>query len=291
MNPTNVVGGFFISTLVSLPPMYLTPFTSLTWAYQLHYYLCFRTHRRRRSFASNAEEITRLLRNICEQHGYHLLECHLRPDQFLCLVSLNPSHPIAKVLQIVKSNSSRELLLPKPAWARGYLARSVGRMRVDAVRAYLDHQSEHHGYETRMLPPVFRYRAEKESPLTAAHCVFELNHHLVFATRKRKGVFNSVLARRLCDYWLRVATARSFAIDQISIVPDHVHLIVRIVPSMSIEECTLLLMNNGQYFVGKYCPEVLVEAGIDQLWESSAYAGTCGDFTTAFVKAWLKKMK
>ena len=34
---------------------------------------------------------------------------------------------------------------------------------------------------------------------------------------------------------------RGFAIDPISVVPDHVHLLVRIVPRMSIEECALLL--------------------------------------------------
>jgi len=31
-------------------------------------------------------------------------------------------------------------------------------------------------------------------------------------------------------------THQSFALDQISIVPDHIHMIVRIVPKMSIEE-------------------------------------------------------
>ena len=86
-----------------------------------------------------------------------------------------------------------------------------------------------------------------------------------------------------------MAVARGFAIDQLTVVPDHVHLIVRIAPSMSIEECALLLMNNGQYFVSKNYGEVLVKLGVDQLWESSAYAGTCGDFTTALVKTWLRE--
>jgi REP-associated tyrosine transposase len=207
----------------------------------------------------------------------------------LCLFSLKPTHTISKLVQTLKCNSSRELALPKPTWARGYLARSVGRMRLDAVREYLEHQSEHHGYIARVLPPVYRYRAKEAVHLTAAHCYFELNHHLVFATRWRKGVFYSTLAGALSEYWLRVASARRFAIDQISIVPDHVHLIVRIVPSMSIEQCALFLMNNGQYFVWKNFGELLVRVGLDQLWESSAYTGTCGDYSTALVKAWLRK--
>ena len=76
--------------------------------------------------------------------------------------------------------------------------------------------------------------------------------------------------------------------NQLSIVPDHAHLIVRIVPKMSIEEVALSLLNNGQYFIGKNHPELLVESGIDRLWNSSAYAGTCGEITTALIMKWLE---
>jgi len=268
--------------------MFLTPFTSLTWAYQLHYYLCFRTHRRRLLSADNFTRLTDLINEICERNDYHVLEFHPEPAQILCLLSLRPAHTISRVIQVIKINSSRQLAAPKPVWARGYFASSVGRMHISAVREYLEHQPEHHGYAARWLPPVYRYRAGEPVTLTGTHCEFCLNHHLVLATRRRKGVFSSQIGRRLSEYWLRVAAVRGFAIDQISVVPDHVHLIVRIVPSMSIEECALLLMNNGQHFVGKNYPELLVDAGLDQLWESSAYAGTCGEFTTAFLKAWLK---
>jgi len=269
--------------------MYLTRLTSLTWAYQLHYYICFRTHRRRASLTPHIAPLLELLHEICSKGNYHLLECQPHDHQLLCLVSLQPTHTISKVVQTLKCNSSRDLALPKPVWARGYLARSVGRVRIDAVRKYLEQQSEHHGYASRLFPPVYRYRAREAVCLTAAHCCFELNHHLVFATRRRKGVFDSHLGRVLSEYWLKVASVRGFAIDQVSVVPDHVHLIVRIVPSMSVEECALSLMNNGQYFVAKNYGELLVRIGLDQLWESSAYAGTCGDFTTALVKAWLRR--
>jgi hypothetical protein len=42
---------------------------------------------------------------------------------------------------------------------------------------------------------------------------------------------------------------------------------------MSIEECALLLMNNGQYFMANNYPQLLIEAKVDQLWQGSAYAG------------------
>jgi len=235
--------------------MNLTSLTSLSWAYQLHYYLCFRTHRRRALFANQlvVDRLTSELSEICRRHDYHLLECRGYSNQLRCLVSLQPSDTISRVIQTIKTNSSREvgrvLELPAPVWARGYLARSTGRMRIDAVRRYLEQQAGHHGYEARILPPVYRYRAPHRVTLRAAHATFELDHHLVFATHERRGIFTSTIGEALSTYWLKVAAKRGFAIDQISIVPDHVHALIRIVPKMSIEECALILMNNGQYFI------------------------------------------
>jgi len=274
--------------------MILTPFSSLTWAYQLHYYLCFRTNRRLLHFTSSAASSTLNLitKEICQRHDFHLLDQTVYADQIRSLVSLQPSQTISKVIQTLKANSAREcaiaLGLSAPMWERGYLARSTGRVKIGAVRRYLHQQAEHHGYASRTVPPVYRYRTPKPVPLTAAHAMFDLNHHLVFATRYRRGVFSSSVGNALADYWLRVASKQGFAIDQMSIVPDHVHLIVRTVPKISIEECALSLMNNGQYFIGEKYPRLLVESGIDQLWEASAYAGTCGEVTTALIKTWLR---
>jgi putative transposase len=271
--------------------MNLTCFTSLSWAYQLHYYLCFRTLRKRQLFAGNHATPIEQFIEICARHDYHLLDYQAYSDQLRCLVSLKPSQSVSKVLQTIKSNSSRELSLqldlPKPVWARGYFARSTGRVNIHSVKSYLESQAEHHGYAGRLLPPVYRYRTSQPVELRSPHAIFDLSHHVVLATCNRKGVFDSKLGGELANYWLRVAEVRGFAIDQLSIVPDHVHLIVRIVPKMSIEECTLLLMNNGQHFVGKNFPEILVNVGIAQLWQPSAYAGTCGKVTTALLKKWL----
>jgi REP element-mobilizing transposase RayT len=102
-------------------------------------------------------------------------------------------------------------------------------------------------------------------------------------------VFGSESGRLLAGYWLRVASKHGFAIDQVSVVPDHVHVLVRIAPTMSIEESALSLMNNAQYWMTRHYRGDLICAGIDELWQRSAYAGTCGKMTTALVKWFLKR--
>ena len=275
--------------------MLLTPLTEMSWAYQLHYYICFRTHRRGKIFTAQTDSdvLLAVVSEICQRHEYHLLESQTYPDRFRCLLSLRPDQCVSQVIQTIKTNSSRECVLAlglsPPLWARGFLARSTGRMRIGAVRQYLEQQADHHGYASRLLPPVYRYRAPSPLILQSPHAVFDLSHHLVFSTYSRKGVFTSNLGQALSEYWLKVACKRGFAIDQISVVPDHVHLLIRNVPKISIETCSLTLMNNAQHFVGQRFPNTLIKAGLDHLWQPSAYAGTCGQMSTALMKKWLSE--
>jgi REP element-mobilizing transposase RayT len=91
------------------------------------------------------------------------------------------------------------------------------------------------------------------------------------------------------DYWLKAAGKRGFALDKASVLPDHVHLLVRLPPKTSIEECALSLMNNSEHWMSKHQKETLVQAQIDRVWQPSAYAGTCGTVTTSMVKAFLAR--
>ena len=273
--------------------MLLEPLTELRWAYQLHYYICFRTRWRRKEFgeANRKASLSRALAEVCGNHDYHLLQHKVYPDHLRCLLSLKPDQALSIVINKVKSNVSREFCsefsLEPRLWATGYLARSVGRVRIQAVKQYLAQQSEHHGYSGRVSPPVFRYRIDQPTALSAAHAVFDLSYHLVLATRNRRSVFGSRLGSELVDYWQKVALKRGFAIDEASVLPDHVHLLVRLTPKMSIQECAISLMNNSQDWMGKHHQTALLRAAVDTLWQPSAYAGTCGKVPTAMVKAYL----
>jgi putative transposase len=275
--------------------MWMEPFTDLQWAYQLHYYICFRTRWRRKEFGEVKREaaLSRLLAEVCDRHNYSLLKHKVYPDHLRCLLSLRPHQSVSSVVNKVKSNVSREFCsefgLEPPLWATGYLACGVGRVRIGAVREYLAHQAEHHGDSARISPPVFRYRSDKRTALRAAHAVFDLGYHLVFAMRWRRSIFGSALGSELVDYWLKVAGKRGFALDQASVLPDHVHLLLRLAPKMSIQECALSLMNNSQHWLGKHHKTALVHAEIDRVWQPSAYAGTRGEVTTAMVKSFLAR--
>ena len=274
--------------------VYLEPYKEISWAYQLHYHICFRTYRRHAVFndQSKLAFLSQQLTDLSKINGIHLLEKDCKPEHIQMLLSLRPDQLISDALKQLKGRSSaatcQRFELTPPLWARGYLARSAGRVNIQAVKQYLANQAEHHGYDKRVRPPVFKFKENMPKQLATAHSSFELSHHFVFATRFRHGVFNSKTGQALLNYWLNVATRRGFAIDQATVLPDHLHMLVRITPKITVEQVALSLMNNGQFFMAKHFPLALIEAKIDRLWQPSAYAGTCGELSTALLKAFLR---
>ncbi|HEY6333586.1 MAG TPA: IS200/IS605 family transposase [Blastocatellia bacterium] len=208
----------------------IQPIDQVSWAYRLHSYLLFGTHRRRPAFSNCRSDqlINRLTEEICTRHGYHILKLRSYLDHIRLLLNLQPGQTISSVAQTIEANSSREysamLQTRPPLWAKGFLARTVGKVRVQAVAQYIDSQAEHHGFARRVRPPVFRYRAGEPVTLTAGHGLFELNHHLVFSARRRAPIFDSLLGAVLGRYWLEVADRRGFAIDRMTIL-DHGFLV------------------------------------------------------------------
>ncbi|MGH9829476.1 MAG: IS200/IS605 family transposase, partial [Blastocatellia bacterium] len=127
-------------------------FTNLESAYQLHFYLCLKSHRMRPLFAKQdvRDALLEVAEDVCRREDYHLLESHTSETHFRLLVSLKPAHTVSQAVRMLKGNISRTLGLRfgnTDDWlGRGYFARTSGTVDLDTVRVYVDQQVAHHGY-------------------------------------------------------------------------------------------------------------------------------------------------
>jgi REP element-mobilizing transposase RayT len=74
-------------------------------------------------------------------------------DHVHMLISIPPTLPVAKIVQLLKGNSSKWIpeTFPKLhafGWQEGYSAFSIGISAVDATMAYIRNQAEHHRTRT-----------------------------------------------------------------------------------------------------------------------------------------------
>jgi putative transposase len=274
-------------------------FTSLQPAYQLHFYLCFKAHSSRALFKEDRvrERIVEVVDDVCARQDYHVLETQVSSDHVRLLVSLKPDKSVSDVVMMLKGNLSRELgrqspgdpAMGKTAWlARGYFARGSGKADIEVVRNYVATQVPHHGYRGEWTEALEYRNARFRSPaFQQNHCVTILNYHVVLVTQNRASVFDETIAPNLFNYIVAVGNRHGFAVERMSVLPDHLHLIVEAAPNQSIEKVVLALANNTAYWMGKHYWGVLKQTDAWEVWRPSYYAGTVGEFTTAQVKRFL----
>jgi len=282
--------------------MSTVPFTHLDSAYQLHHYVCFKTHYLREvlSGAKERDLIATAAQAICNREGYHLLETQVESAHVRMLVSLTPSQTVSQAVQRIKGNLSRRFSAEFPSyleqlhmptlWARGYFARSSGKVDADTVRAYVDSQVSHHGYRGTWTESLRLKNPDFKSPaFSLAHCLTILQYHLVFVTDFRVPLFDEVIAPGLFQYLIAVGKKRGFALERMSVLPDHIHLVIEALPSLSVAQLALSVVNNTRFRLEKNYWGVLKQTGAWEVWKPSYYAGTIGEYTTAQVRSFLSR--
>ncbi|MCI0464988.1 MAG: transposase, partial [Gemmataceae bacterium] len=217
------------------------------------------------------------------------------------LVSLQPHEAGAAAASKLKGQASKWLRQalhreqPANLFSKGYFACTTGKSTQEQVHAYLDRQAEHHGYADRVVVPVY---VESPPPLAAdearvrpQHAWTVLRFHLVLTVWRRRGVFGGEEGQAVAARWRQLQATERFVLQKVSFLPDHVHLAVRVHLSVVPAELVVALMNTAQQVVYEGFPRSVIRAGVERLWQPSAYVGSFGDLATPQVQAYLRSWK
>jgi len=268
----------------------------LHFAYCFHLYLRWQTQCRR-PCAPLAQLDGSTLRSLTDRFAIHILTCESDPTEVRVLASLQPQETPAACASKLKGQTSkwlRETLglrQPQDLLSKGYFACTSGKSTAEQVETYLDGQAEHHGYTQRVLPPVhlenFDVSPREQASLQPKHACTVLQFHLVLATWRRRGVFGPVEAAAIARSWRELQGAERFVLRKVSFLPDHVHVAVRTHPTVAPGGLAVELMNAAQRTLWEGFVDSVVQAGVERLWQPSAYIGSFGDLATAQMQCYL----
>jgi REP element-mobilizing transposase RayT len=93
------------------------------------------------------------IREYASSQNIHIDFMNGYTDHIHCLISLNCEQSIAKVINLIKGESSfwinkNKLTDEKFEWQKEYFAVSVSESKLNAVREYIKNQEEHHKTKT-----------------------------------------------------------------------------------------------------------------------------------------------
>ncbi len=285
--------------------MLIEPYSrdELRFAYCYRLYLRWRTH-----CAKPCEPLTRLdravLEEIASEFGIRVLESASDRTDLLALLSLKPDETISGCVSKLKGRVSKwlrealQLKQPTDLLSRGYFACTAGKSSSEAVERYLSQQSEHHGYDNRVLPPVyvesFDLSAADETRVSPKHAAVVAQFHLVLATSWRRGVFGPQEGRAVTAEWRKSQARLQMALIKVSFLPDHVHIALRAHSQASPAVLMVDLMNSAQQVVFEQFPDAVIQARTPRLWQPSGYIGSYGDLASPqiskYIRNWATEM-
>lgn len=279
--------------------MLIQPYTpeELNFAYSYRVYFRTCTHRRKPN--DNLSRLTKeALDSLLKPYNIHLLELATSSIEIRALLSLMPTESVSAAASKWKGRVSKWLTeqganQSAKHLARGYFAVTNGASTTETISAYLEKQGEHHGYADRARPPIFvrSYVAsqESESILQTDHAVTWLRFHIVLATWRRRGVFGQAAAKAVAERWQELQAECRVRIDKVSFVPDHVHLALTIHPAATPADVITKLMNTAQETMWRRFDREVIQAGIERLWQPSAYVGSFGDLTSNAIGTYVRR--
>ena len=98
----------------------------------------------------NLDSLIKNLRGIARNKNIDVLAAGGTQNHVHLLLRIPPTRPVSESIRDLKANSSRYMSETSGhfAWQDGYAAISVSPSQVNAVRAYIDGQEQHHAKRT-----------------------------------------------------------------------------------------------------------------------------------------------
>ena len=100
--------------------------------------------------------------------------------------------------------------------------------------------------------------------------------HLVFVPKYRRKVLNPQLVRRLTSLWYECCRINRWYIHELSILPDHVHMLIQLPPRVSVPTAVQFLKGGTSKVIRKEFPELEEFLWGDLLWADGYFSETVG---------------
>ncbi|MDO4647197.1 MAG: IS200/IS605 family transposase [Eubacteriales bacterium] len=120
--------------------------------------------------------------------------------------------------------------------------------------------------------------------------VYQFHYHLIWTTKYRKPVFTTPeLVQEMKDLLLEQAQISEITIEEMEVMPDHIHLLLSFKPKMAASTVVKCLKGHtAKLFFMKH-PEIRDhEFWGGHLWSHSYYMGTLGNMSKDVVEQYIR---
>ena len=135
---------------------------------------------------------------------------------------------------------------------------------------------------------IFQMTTEKRYTYNS-HCVFNIGYHIIWCPKYRRKVLINGVDIRLKEILVKRAVAIGVSIEKMEIMPDHVHLFVKAVPTLAIHFIVNQLKGYSSYILREEFP--WLKSRLPTLWTRSYYCETIGHISENTIIRYIEDQK
>lgn len=121
--------------------------------------------------------------------------------------------------------------------------------------------------------------------------VYSLQYHLIIVTKYRRGVLVGPVKQELEELLRSLASQFGMKIEEMEIMPDHVHLLVDAVPKYSISSIMKGLKGVTARMLFMHHPEIKNKLWGGHLWQPSYFAVTVSERSEDQIREYIRHQK
>lgn len=119
--------------------------------------------------------------------------------------------------------------------------------------------------------------------------VYSCHYHVVFCPKYRRKVLDDRVGERFKEIVRKVAQDNGFDIEEMEVMPDHVHLLLDVDPQFGVHRAVKRIKGATSRALRDEFPEL--RRRIPTLWTNSYFVSTVGGAPVAVVKRYIEMQK
>ena len=123
------------------------------------------------------------------------------------------------------------------------------------------------------------------------HTVYDIQYHLVWATKYRYRILVGEIGTRVRDLIRQICMTRDIMILKGHVGPDHVHLLVSCPPQIAVAKIVQSLKGKSSRLLQQEYPSLRKRYWGRHLWARGYFCATVGRVTDKMVKAYIDQQE
>ena len=123
---------------------------------------------------------------------------------------------------------------------------------------------------------------------SGAHTMHRLRFHLTFIPKYRKRVLEGTVAKRIQELFEEACEVMEWELHELSVQPDHVHLLIQINPRNSVSEVARRLKGGSSKVIRSEFPDLTEFLWGDSFWSDGYFAESVGQREEQVIRRYIQ---